>query len=210
VVDVSILHYDRRDPDRVIEAVIGEFEQGTPVVLPTETLYGMGAPISNKDAIENIFTIKERPQVQTLPVAVGDLHMIDDIAIIKKWQKSSLRDNLPGPVTFVLGAKNSSDPLVIKNGTIAVRVPHHPLFFPLCSNVGPLGLTSANIHGGTELQTANEINDLFNDQLLIIEDDASIGGSGSSIIDLTREIPTVLREGNLNIDEFMGENHGRG
>jgi L-threonylcarbamoyladenylate synthase len=207
---VSILHYKDEDQERVIEAVIAEFETGKPVILPTETLYGIGAPIANTKDLERIFELKQRPRELTLPVAVGNLPMVDDIAVIHRWQKNSLRDGLPGPVTFILEAKGITDTLLIRNGTIGVRVPRHPLFIPLCSIVGPLGLTSANIHGGPEIHMAEDIDEQFNGELLVVEDDHAIGGKGSMIIDLTEEIPTVLREGNLNMDEFMGGHHGRG
>jgi L-threonylcarbamoyladenylate synthase len=198
------------DQEKVIEAVIAEFGAGKPVVLPTETLYGIGAPVENNRALERIFELKRRPKELTLPVAVGNLPMVDDIAIIHRWQKNSLRDGLPGPVTFVLEAKDITDPLIVRNGTIGVRIPRHPIYIPLCSRTGPLGLTSANIHGGPEIHLADDIDRQFNGDLLVVEDDLSIGGQGSTVIDLTEEIPIVLREGNLNIDEFMGGQHGRG
>jgi L-threonylcarbamoyladenylate synthase len=207
---VSIIRYRDEDQEQVIETVIVEFEAGKPVVLPTETLYGIGAPVSNSKAVERIFELKQRPHDLTLPIAVGNLPMVDDIAVIHRWQKNSLRDGLPGPVTFILEAKGITDPLLVRNGTIGVRVPRHPLFIPLCTKVGPLGLTSANIHGGPEIHLAEDIDQQFKGELLVVKDDRAIGGKGSTVIDLTEEIPTVLREGNLNIDEFMGGQYGRG
>jgi L-threonylcarbamoyladenylate synthase len=75
---------------------------------------------------------------------------------------------------------------------------------------GPLVLTSANIHGGSEILEAERIDEQFGGEILVMEDDAALSGEGSTMIDLTEEIPVVLREGNLNIDELMGGDHGRG
>ena len=209
-VNVSILHFDRKDPEKAMIELIREFDKGHPVILPTETLYGIGAPISNDAAVQRIFDLKERPRELTLPVAVGNLPMVDDIAVIHRWQKHTLRDHLPGPTTFILQAKDLSDPSIVRNGTVAVRVPRHPIFIQLCSKVGPLALTSANIHSGPEILKAELIDEQFKGEVLVIEDDASLVGRGSTIIDLTEEVPTILREGNLNKDELMGGNHGRG
>lgn len=207
---MSILHFDRRDPEKVIPELTEEFEKGLPVVMPTETLYGIGAPISNNSAVRKIFDLKARPMDLTLPVAVGNLPMVDDIAVIHRWQKNTLREHLPGPVSFVLHARNIADPFFVRNGNVAVRVPRHPLFIPLCSRTGPLVLTSANVHGSSDILKAERIDEQFGGEILVIEDDRSLSGKGSTIIDLTDEIPAILREGNLNIYELMGGDHGRG
>jgi L-threonylcarbamoyladenylate synthase len=207
---VSILHFDRKDPENLITDLINEFDKGLPVVLPTETLYGIGAPISNTDAVQKIFDMKKRPRDLTLAVAVGNLPMVDDLAVIHRWQKNTLRENLPGPVTFILNVKSLSDTSFVRKGTIAVRVPRHPIFIPLCSKVGPLVLTSANLHGDPDVHKAELIDKQFGGEILVIEDDGSLSGCGSAVIDLTEEVATILREGNLNIDELMGGDHGRG
>lgn len=205
---MTVIHLDRREPGLVLEDIMAEFENGRPVILPTDTLYGIGAPISDHSALRRIFELKSRPLELTLPIALGNLKMVDETALVRSWQRSTLGENLPGPVTFILEARENLDPLVVRNGTIAVRVPGHPLFIPLTTLAGPIALTSANRHGGSEFLNASEIDREWAGELLIIEDDTALAGKASAVLDITRELPTVLREGNLNMDELMGEKHG--
>ncbi len=205
---MTVLHFDRKGSDKVLGSISREFEKGDPVVLPTDTLYGIGAPISNHRALERIFDLKRRPRDMTLPMAVGNLPMVDDVSMIHRWQKSTLRGHLPGPVTFILEAREGLDPLVVRDGTVAVRVPRHPLFIPLTTMFGPIALTSANISGGAEILNASGIDREWGGRLLVIEDDRALSGRATTIIDLTDEVPSIIREGNLNIDELMGDEHG--
>jgi L-threonylcarbamoyladenylate synthase len=205
---LTVLHFDRKEPEEVLEAIVGEFKKGSPVILPTDTLYGIAAPVSHRIPLLRIFELKGRPSELTIPVALGNLPMVDDVAVVRRWQKSILREHLPGPVTFVLETGAGLDPLVVRDGTIAVRVPRHPLFIPLTSITGPLGLTSANRHGGPEILEASKLDREWVGDLLIIEDDKALSGKASTVIDITDEVPSILREGNLNIYELMGGPHG--
>ena len=99
---MTILKWDRRSSDEVIEEIKRSFNDDLPVVLPTDTLYGIAAPAVNRRCLEAVFRMKERPSKLTLPLAVGNLPMVDEIAVIHRWQKDTLRRGLPGPVTFVL------------------------------------------------------------------------------------------------------------
>ncbi|MGA1820759.1 MAG: L-threonylcarbamoyladenylate synthase [Thermoplasmatota archaeon] len=202
------MKWDAGSVEQVLDRVEEEFSGGRPVIVPTDTLYGLAAPLRNIRSVEMIFELKQRPREMTLPIAVGNLPMVDDIAIIRRWQKDPIRKGLPGPFTFILEVKADLPDLVVRDGTIAVRVPRHPIFIPLTSRVGPLALTSANRHGAGNILKAAEIDQQFNGKLLVVEDDRALSKSASAIIDLTDETAAVLREGNLNMDELMGGDHG--
>lgn len=187
---------------KLIDAVIGpledHFSRGGLAIMSTDTLYGIGAPISDREAMRKIFEVKGRPLTQTLPIAVGDLDMIERIAVAEGWRMDYMRERLPGPFTFILPSRGLSDPMVVRKGTVAVRVPDHPLYPTLTLRVGPLALTSANPHGGPDILHASELDRLYGGSLMIIEDDRAIGGKGSEMIDLTGERPSIVRSGNLN------------
>ncbi|MGA1793147.1 MAG: L-threonylcarbamoyladenylate synthase [Thermoplasmatota archaeon] len=205
---MTVVKWDASDADIVLERIEEEFSKDLPVIIPTDTIYGLAAPVGNIRCLEAIYELKQRPPEMTLPVAVGNLPMVDDIAVIKRWQKDPIRRGLPGALTIILEVKADLPALVVRDGTIAVRVPRHPIFIPLTSRVGPVGLTSANRHGDGNILNAEEIDRQFEGNLLVVEDDKALSGRASAIIDLTNETASILREGNLNMDELMGGEHG--
>lgn len=206
---MASIKWNRKDPGPVIDRIVREFSRDRPVIIPTDTLYGIAAPISSETAMKNIFKLKGRPSDQTLPVAVGALHQLDPLVIIHKWQKTTLRENLPGPVTFILQARGNLSSLIVRDGTIAVRVPRHMLFLDLVKRTGPLALTSANLHGENNILEGSQLDLRFNNDLLVIEDDHIIKGTASEIVDITNREPIIVRKGKVNTEEFMGEDNGR-
>ncbi|MBN1389213.1 MAG: threonylcarbamoyl-AMP synthase [Candidatus Thermoplasmatota archaeon] len=204
---MSVLKWDKEDHKVVMKRVQDEFARGLPVVLPTDTLYGLSAPVSSLDALKEIYRIKRRPVDRTLPIALGDIAQINDIALVDEWQEKLMDRKLPGPVTFILEARGYMSELVSKNASVAVRVPDHPIFPFLTARHGPLALTSANLHGSENLLTAEGIDRQFRGELLIIEDDTSVTGKASAMIDLMHGAVTVVRDGNLNMEEFMRDAH---
>jgi L-threonylcarbamoyladenylate synthase len=195
---MAVLSFRRVGAEMAVSEIASAFFKGDPVVIPTDTLYGLAAPVSDRDTVERIFRIKNRPISMTLPIAVGDISMLLAICEADGWRLERIRELLPGPYTFVLRAKESSDPLIVRDGTVAVRIPDHPLYSILTREVGPVALTSANPHGGPSIVRAEELDRLYSGKILVLEDDERISGAASEIVDLTGELPTVLRSGSLN------------
>ncbi len=204
-----IITWNDERPDEAISPVGERFGISMPVVLPTDTLYGLAAPISDEKALEMILDLKGRPRDVTLPIAVGSVGSIDEISEITGEQMDIIERVLPGPVTFILQAKQGLSDIVTRGGTVAVRVVDHPVFPPLCGSFGPVALTSANLHGSDPLLTADSIETyLEGSNILIVEDDDHVSDKPSTIIDLTSGGPRVLRKGKININELMGETDG--
>lgn len=195
--------------ETILEEVLKEFSLGEPVILPTDTLYGLASPLSRPVSVRRIFHIKKRPEEMTLPVALGSLEQVHEVAHITDKVEDHIKRYLPGPYTFVLKAKNGMPGEVIRNGTVAVRVPDHPIYKMICSRVGPLALTSANIHGREPVLTLEDADEqLKGFDLLFVEDRKRIDGHPSEIVDLTNGVPILLRKGNVNIEENMRGQHG--
>lgn len=165
------------------------------MVVPTDTLYGLSAPITSPHALMYIFQIKGRPLDMTLPIAVGDLSALEELAHLDHWKRDHVRSRLPGPYTFILRSRSPLDRLVSRNNTVAVRIPAHPIFMALCSKSGQIALTSANPHGEIDRTRADDIDGLFDGELLVIEDDRALSGAASAMLDLTGERPLLLRPG---------------
>ncbi len=204
-----MISWDGERPDETISLVGERFGISMPVVLPTDTLYGLAAPISDGKALEMILDLKGRPRDVTLPIAVGSVGSIDEISEVTGEQMDIIERVLPGPVTFILLAKQGFSDIVTRRGTVAVRVVDHPIFPPLCGSFGPVALTSANLHGYDPLLGSDAIETFLDgSDILIVEDDDHVSDKPSTIIDLTSGNPRVLRKGKINIDELMGEIDG--
>ncbi len=196
-------------PDLTLSLVRDAFAESMPVILPTDTLYGLAAPISDERALERILELKGRPRDVTLPIAVGSIDMIAGISEVTGGQMSLIKRVLPGPVTFILVAKPGFSDIVTRRGTVAVRVVDHPIFVPLCGSFGPVALTSVNRHGSKPLLRSDDMRGLLEiSDILLVEDDDHVSDLPSTIIDLTSGEPMVLRKGKINIDELMGDTDG--
>jgi tRNA threonylcarbamoyl adenosine modification protein (Sua5/YciO/YrdC/YwlC family) len=192
---VRALVWDDQNSDPVVKKVLSEFELGRPVILPTDTLYGLACPLSDSEALGKIFDIKSRPEEVTLPVAVGIIDNISHVALCSEDQIAYVRTRIPGPYTFILKAVHGMNRYVVKNGTVAVRVPDHPIFNHLYRNCGPLALTSANLHGKQPISSIVDAErQLLGYDLLMIIDEWAVSGRASTIIDLTTPEPMLLRD----------------
>jgi L-threonylcarbamoyladenylate synthase len=165
--------------------------------------------VSCPEAVKRIFDIKDRPLHLTLPIAVGDVEMLLGLASADGWRRERIESLLPGPYTFVLRARVIADPRVVRDGTVAVRLPAHPLYPRLTRRFGPIALTSANPHGGDDILTAALLDSLYGRAVTIVSDDAAVRGSPSEIVDLTGDRPKVLRSGNLNKGKSLEGPDGR-
>ena len=192
--NVRTADWDPGNPDEVIDAIVSEFENGKPVIIPTDTLYGISAPVFNEEALKEIFLMKQRPERVTLPVAVGSIESIGDIAEVSGSQMDLIREKLPGPYTFILNAREILPLEVTRDRKVAVRVPDHSLFHNLCGRSGPLALTSANIHGRPPVISHEEAEEQFHRyDVLMVTDTENPSGTPSEIHDITGIVPLLIR-----------------
>lgn len=196
-----------------VEALIGavgsEFREHKPVVIPTDTLYGIACPWRDGECVKRIMEIKERPEGKTLSVSVAEMDSLRKIAVVNgKWE-GLIKGNLPGPVTFVLKAKKTTPDIFLQDGKIAIRIPESDIVRRISREFGPLALTSANISGRKGARSSSEVIDQLGDrEILLIADDLSVSGDPSTIIDVSGDKPLLLRAGNIMMHEIMGKIDG--
>ena len=180
---------------------------GGAVVLPTETVYGLFAQALNEEAVERVYELKRRPRDKALNLNVASL---EEIYAFSKNQPSYLKQLyqvfLPGPLTIILQA-NDRVPAWINSGmaTVGFRVPKHPVTLDLIRKYGPLIGPSANLSGkasGTDFQ---QIMLDFQEQVLGVEDDASLTGQDSTILDLSGEKARILRQGAITREDILAQ-----
>ena len=191
---------------RQVEQGISILKQGGIVAFPTDTVYGLGAGIGIRQAVERVYQVKERPRKMALPLLLADTTQIGEVAEPVPSIAWLLADKfLPGALTIVLH-KSKSVPDIITGGskTVAVRIPAHPVPVILVQGVGtPIVGTSANLSGKPSPLTAGEVYSQLGDKIdLVIDGGRCPGGMESTIVDVTGETPIVLREGAISREEL--------
>jgi L-threonylcarbamoyladenylate synthase len=174
--------------------------------LPTETVYGLAADACNQNAVAKIFEAKGRPSNHPLIVHLADAGQLDDWAADVSPTAHLLADAFwPGPLTLLV-ERSSSVSLAVTGGrsTVGLRVPDHTVALELLRAFGGgIAAPSANRFGRVSPTTAaHVVADLGDDVDLVLDGGACRVGVESTIVDLTREVPVVLRAGGISIDRL--------
>ena len=188
------------------------------VALPTETVYGLGADATNKDAVARIYKVKGRPADHPLIVHIHSMQSLGDWADeIPSYAISLARDFWPGPMTLVLKRSILAEDFVTGGQpTVGLRVPDHVVALALLSafaKIGGQGIAapSANRFGHVSPTTAQAVHDeigaYLDQQDLIVDGGPSSVGVESTIIDCTSDAPRILRPGAITI-EMIEESTG--
>jgi L-threonylcarbamoyladenylate synthase len=170
---------------------------GTPVAIPTETVYGLAADAFNIESVQKTFTLKGRPPDNPLIVHIADPDQLDKLAVRPPAELFKLAENFwPGPLTFVL-EKHPAVPDIVTGGlsTVAVRMPDHPLALDLIRRCGPLTAPSANQSGRPSPTKAAHVEEDFGDTFPVIDGGECDIGLESTVLDLTTKPYTILRPG---------------
>ena len=185
------------------EAVVA-LRAGRPVVLPTETVYGVAALPGDLGAVEELFERKGRPGERLLAVLVADLAVARRIAVVDAMFETLAASFWPGPLTIVAQRLPDID-LHLGDGssTVGVRCPDHDLVRAILAEVGPMATTSANRSGEPTPSTAVEAADALGGDLLVL-DGGRCAGSPSTVVDLTTDPARVLRPGVVTSGELRG------
>jgi L-threonylcarbamoyladenylate synthase len=186
-----------------LELAASVLRAGGLVAFPTETFYGLGAHALDDAAVARAFRAKGRPADKPLLVLVDSLAMVDRVAGEVPRPARRLMDRYwPGPLTLVLRAHpDLPEALTAGTGTIGVRLSSHPVARGLVAALGgPVTAPSANPHGAPSPRTADEvIAGLATRVDLVLDGGPTPGGPASTLLDLTRTPPVVLRAGATNL-----------
>lgn len=188
---------------RQVDEGIRILRQGGIIAYPTDTVYGLGASMSKLQAVKRVFRVKKRPPNMALPLLVATVSQIEQLAArVSPIARQLIENFLPGALTLVLPASPTVPAIVTAGGTtVAVRIPDHPIPLALITGIGaPLVGTSANISGQPSPLTAAGVRSQLTGEVdLVIDEDGQCKGTESTIIDLTGEVPVILREGGISL-----------
>lgn len=169
------------------------------VGFPTESFYGLAVDIENEEAIERLFSLKKRINKKPLLIILPAIESLEEyVENIPDQAMRLIEEFWPGGLTMIFNAnRRISSLLTAGSGKIGIRYSSHPLAVMIAESISrPVTGTSANISGSPPCVTAEEVYDCFGKAVdLIIDGGRTKGGKGSTILDVTKEPPVVLREG---------------
>jgi len=194
-----------------IEAAAEAVRRGELVVLPTDTVYGVGADAFAPDAVTAILAAKGRGREMPPPVLIPSPQTVDGLATnVPAYARDLIEAFWPGPLTLVLLAQSSLMwDLGETNGTVALRMPQDDTALKLLKEVGPMAVTSANVSGQAPAQSiATAAAQLGSAVSVYLDAGPCDSALPSTILDCTGETPVILRAGALSVgrvQEVLGD-----
>jgi L-threonylcarbamoyladenylate synthase len=208
--------FDVTGPDSHEDAVISatnSIRDGNLVVLPTDTVYGIGCDAFSPEAVERLLAAKGRDRQMPPPVLVSSAVTLEALGDrMSPWVLELTREYWPGPLTVVVHQQSSLQwDLGETRGTVAVRMPDHEFALGLLGRVGPMAVSSANVSGQAAATTIEQAREMLGEKVPVYLDAGpSAGELASTILDCTTDSPRILRRGALGFAELKHwlEEHG--
>jgi tRNA threonylcarbamoyl adenosine modification protein (Sua5/YciO/YrdC/YwlC family) len=190
---------------RYINKAVEILRNGGVIIYPTDTVYGIGCDIFNKGALERIFAIKNDSVNKLFSFVCSDLKDIAKYARVSDYAYRTMKHLLPGPYTFILpAARQVPKKLWSKRKTVGIRVPNHSVTLTVVREFGhPIISTSTTNRKGEVLIDPFEIRNIFNFQVDLMLASGNLSGDPSSVVDLSTEIPEIIREGAGDVSLFV-------
>ncbi|BBZ22376.1 L-threonylcarbamoyladenylate synthase [Mycolicibacter hiberniae] len=200
--------YDCADADRRaagVAAAIDAVRGGRLVVLPTDTVYGIGADAFNAAGVTALLAAKRRGRDMPVGVLVGSWSSIDGLAlIVPATARELIRAFWPGALSLIVRQAPSLQwDLGEARGTVMVRMPLHPVALEVLKAVGPMAVSSANVSGSPPAADAAEAQRQLGESVEVYLDaGAAEQGEASTIVDLTGPTPRIVRPGPISAEQI--------
>ena len=178
--------------------------KGGLTAFPTDTIYGVAADPFNPEAIQHIYTAKERPDEKALPVLIGNLGQLEDLVLFVDERLRRIANAFwPGPLTLILPKSARIPTDLTPYPTIGVRMPNLGFTLALLNETGPLATTSANISGGPNpVDAASVLVQLGGRIDLVLDGGPTPGPTASTVADLSGPEITILRQGPISLADL--------
>jgi len=196
---------DATDRQTGLREAASAVRRGELVVLPTDTVYGIGADAFSSEAVADLLDAKGRGRNMPTPVLIGSPNTLHGLVTDFSELAWELVDAFwPGALTIVAKHQPSLQwDLGDTRGTVAVRMPLHPVAIELLTEVGPMAVSSANLTGHPAPEDCDAAQGMLGDSVSVYLDGGPTPGNvPSSIVDVTGSVPVLLREGAISPDEL--------
>lgn len=180
-------------------------KNGGVMAYPTDTVYGLGCDLFDKNSIERIYQIKKMPRKKDLSFICSDLKHISEYAHLSNLAYRLMKRLLPGPYTFILPATHKVPRLMLnKRRTVGIRIPDNKICMALLEQLGnPIISTSLTLDDDELMSDPFEIYDNYKNQIDVIIDGGVLKSEKSTVVDLTGSTPEIIREGKGDISEII-------
>lgn len=202
-----ILKINPENPQpRLIKRITQVLQNGGVIAYPTDTIYGIGCDLYQKEALGRVRALKKHHKNKRLSIICADLKNISQYALVPDYAFRIMRQLIPGPYTFILEATKLVPKTMITNQkTVGIRVPDNRISLALVKELGhPIVTTSVTRPDETLYSDPEEIDRMFGRSLDSVIDGERIVAEHSTIIDLTGNQPTILRMGKGDVSLFIG------
>ncbi|WLP91422.1 L-threonylcarbamoyladenylate synthase [Gordonia sp. NB41Y] len=199
--------FDCTDPDQRatgIRAAVGAAKSGRLIVMPTDTLYGIGCDAFDPEAVSALLAAKGRGRDMPVPVLVGSWHTVDGLILGVSSQTRALVEAFwPGGLSIVVEqAPSLAWDLGDTDGTVMLRMPLHPVAIEVLREVGPMAVSSANVSGRPPATIADEAREQLGDEVAVyLDGGVAPKAQASTIVDLTGRAPRILRVGAVSTED---------
>ncbi|HEX4559384.1 MAG TPA: L-threonylcarbamoyladenylate synthase [Mycobacterium sp.] len=209
--------FDCADPDQRslgMTSAVGALKGGRLVVMPTDTVYGIGADAFDSSAVAALLSAKGRGRDMPVGVLVGSWHTIEGLVYtMPDGARELIRAFWPGALSLVVTQAPSLQwDLGDARGTVMLRMPLHPVAIELLREVGPMAVSSANVSGRSPAVNADEARNQLGDLVdVYLDAGPSERQAASTIVDLTGAAPRILRAGPVSVEriaEVLGTDSG--
>ena len=196
---------DTQQREAGITAAVTAVQEGGLVVLPTDTVYGIGADAFTPSAVSALLAAKGRGRSMPPPVLVGSVRAAAALTeSLGAFGQDLIDEFWPGPLTLVFRASPTLNwDLGDTLGTVAVRMPLHPVALELLRRTGPMAVSSANRHSSPPATTVGEAQEQLGTGVSVYLDGGPCADNvPSTILDLTGTVPRMLRDGTISVDQL--------
>lgn len=185
--------------------VINILKKGGVIAYPTDTLYGIGCDLLNKKAIEKVYWIKGMPKRKPLSFICHDLTHIAKYARVSNIAYRLMKRLIPGPYTFILPATHNVPRLMLtRRRTVGIRIPNNKICLELVRLLGnPIISTSIKVEEDEPVSDPYKIYETYRDKLDAVIDGGIIKVSESTVIDLTSQVPQIVRQGAGDVSHII-------
>lgn len=194
---------------RLIKQAVVLLRNGAVIAYPTDSCYALGCCLGDKNAVERIRKIRGVDDKHHMTMVCRDLSQLAHYARVSNIQFRMLKNNTPGSYTFILEAtkevpKRLQHP---RRSTIGVRIPEHPVVLALLEELGEPLISSTLIMPDEEfaLNDPEQIRERLQHQVDLVVDSGAVGLDPTTVIDLTQDIPVVVRSGKGDVSPFIIE-----